>query len=147
MTEVSRVDRNGSPEADDVAAVVAEYESAFNRNDARAMNRLFAEDAIFVNFAGTLVFGAEPLYRAQAAVFDRGGALEHVQVRYLIESLVFLTPEVAVVHARQRSAGPDGGDPGDPMAGILQLTLLRGTGGRWRIRVGQNTPVAARTGR
>ncbi|TDC38171.1 DUF4440 domain-containing protein [Actinomadura sp. KC345] len=73
-------------EHDQLAAVVESYESAFNGNDAEAMNALFSEDAVFVNFGGNLVFGAELLYRAQAHVFAPGGALENISVRYLVES-------------------------------------------------------------
>jgi uncharacterized protein (TIGR02246 family) len=99
-----------------------------------------------VNFGGNLVFGAELLYRAQAHVFAPGGALENINVRYPIESVVFLTPDVAVIHARQRSATADGQSAAaekDPMESILQMTLTQDAQGRWRIRVAQNTPVTA----
>jgi uncharacterized protein (TIGR02246 family) len=143
MTEV-RGPAAAASARDQIAEVVTTYESAFNGNDARAMNALFSEDAIFVNFGGDLVFGADLLYRAQAAVFAAGGALENINVRYLIESLVFLTPDVAVVHARQRSAEPDGrlaAVDKDPMESILQMTLTQDVRGHWRVRVAQNTPV------
>lgn len=127
----------------EIADVVARYESAFNQNDARAMNSLFSPDAIFVNFSGGLVFGADRLYQAQAFVFAEGGPLAGISVRYAVESVVFLTPEVGVAHARQRSAEADGlTEAGkDPMEAILTMTLMRDGAGEWRIRVAQNTPV------
>lgn len=128
-----------------VLAVATAYETAFNTNDAAAMNALFTEDTTFVNFNGNLVFGAGPLHRAQAFVFDPGGALEDVYVRYLVEAVAFPVPECAIVHLRQRSSQADGtviDAAPDPMEGILTLVLVRGEDDRWRIRAGQNTPVS-----
>ncbi|MEU2872781.1 SgcJ/EcaC family oxidoreductase [Streptomyces olivoreticuli] len=134
-----------SGQEEEIADVVARYETAFNQNDTRAMNSLFSPDAIFVNFSGNLVFGADRLYQAQSFVFANGGPLADIAVRYTIESIVFLTPEVGVAHARQRSAGADGQmEAGrDPMAGILTMTLMRDAAGEWHIRLAQNTPVVA----
>ena len=129
---------------DEIISVIAAYEKAFNDNDAHGMNALFSDDTIFVNFGGNLVFGSEQLHRAQALVFDPGGALENISVRYLVESVLFLTPDIAVAHTRQRSAEADGtlwtGDT-DPMQSILTLVLVRDQEHGWSIRVGQNTPV------
>jgi uncharacterized protein (TIGR02246 family) len=136
---------NGQSDESDrkeIAEIVASYETAFNGNDAKAMNALFSDDTIFVNFGGNLVFGAEDLYRAQAFVFDPGGPLENVEVRYLVESIRFLTPDIAVAHTRQQSADLTSGAT-DQMASIFTLVLMRDEQRRWRIRVGQNTPVAA----
>ncbi|WP_020628599.1 SgcJ/EcaC family oxidoreductase [Saccharomonospora halophila] len=146
MTTVHEHEETGpSGGKDEVAEVVAHYEAAFNGNDARGMNALFSSDTVFVNFSGTLVFGADRLYQAQSFVFAEGGPLADSTVRYTIENVAFLTPEVAVVHARQRSAGSDGRaeDTIDPMEGILMMTLMRDAAGQWRIRMAQNTPVVA----
>ncbi|GAA3161938.1 MULTISPECIES: SgcJ/EcaC family oxidoreductase [Streptomyces] len=147
MTTVRGIEESASRE-EEVAEVVARYEAAFNRNDAGAMNALFAPDTVFVNFSGTLVSGADRLHRAQSFVFAEGGPLAGITVRYTIENTAFLTPEVAVVHARQRSAGADGptGSGSDPMEAVLTMTLMRDAAGQWRIRMAQNTPVAAHQG-
>ncbi|GAA2076369.1 hypothetical protein GCM10009801_31810 [Streptomyces albiaxialis] len=138
-------ERAHSAHREEIAAVVARYESAFNQNDARAMNSLFSPDTVFVNFSGNLVFGADRLFQAQSLVFAEGGPLAGITVRYTVESVVFLTPEVGVVHARQRTAESDGRAEGgkDPMEGILTMTLMRDDAGEWRIRMAQNTPVVA----
>lgn len=127
---------------DQILDLVRRYESSFNDNDASAMNALFLPDAVFVNFGGNLVRGAEELYRAQAFVFAPGGPLEQVRVLYLAENLLFVDRDVAVVHARQRSADADGAPkgPDDSMEAVLMLLVVRVPDG-WRIRVGQNTPV------
>lgn len=131
-------------DADAVTDVVARYEAAFNTNDARAMNDLFTAAPIFVNIAGNVVRGQEPLYRAQAFVFDAGGPLHEVYVRYTVESLEQLSGSVAVVHARQHAANPDGtlrSVDDERGESVLMLVLVR-EAGAWRIRVGQNTAVA-----
>nr|MDT0667116.1 hypothetical protein [Micromonospora sp. DSM 115978] len=65
------------------------YERAFNTNDARMMNDLFAADPVFVNFGGQVVHGKDDLYRAQQLVFEAGGPLEHVRVAYVVFSTIF----------------------------------------------------------
>jgi uncharacterized protein (TIGR02246 family) len=136
--------RTSPPDArDEIVEVLRRYEAAFNENDATGMNSLFTGDAIFVNFGGNLVFGAEDLLRAQTFVFSPGGPLEDVKVRYPVESLVFLADDIAVVHARQQTLGADDeatvGDR-DPMEAVFMAVLVHDSTG-WRIRVGQNTPV------
>lgn len=146
MTTETKHDRR----RDAVLEIAAAYEAAFNSNDARAMNSLFTDDATFVNFGGELVFGKEPLHQAQAAVFDRGGVLEHIHVRYLTEAVAFPDHDSALVHLRQRSARADrtlvDAMP-DPMEGILTLVLVLTASGDWRIRAGQNTPVTTTSSR
>lgn len=123
--------------------VVRLYEEAFNANDADTMASLFLPDVVFVNFGGTIVHGRDRLHRAQALVFAQGGPLEHVSVRYRVESLINLSDEIAVLHARQRGLGPSGqlvDLEDDAMHAVLMLLIVRTSDG-WRIRVGQNTPV------
>ncbi|GAA2495551.1 hypothetical protein GCM10010406_34730 [Streptomyces thermolineatus] len=145
MTVAQQPDEAASgQEQKEIVEVVTRYEAAFNQNDAEAMNALFSPDAVFVNFSGTLVFGAEDLYESQAFVFSEGGPLVNITVQYLVESIVFLTPAIAVVHARQRSATPDGRPVAvgkDLMESILTMTLVRDENDDWRIRAAQNTPV------
>ncbi|ASR37750.1 DUF4440 domain-containing protein [Prauserella marina] len=123
--------------------LVRHYEHAFNTNEAKSMNDLFADDPIFVNFGGNLVDDKEALYRAQAFVFDQGGPLENLSVSYTVESITHLAEGLAVVHARQRalrSGAASAGPREDPMEAILLIVAQLDDGG-WRIRIGQNTPV------
>jgi uncharacterized protein (TIGR02246 family) len=115
--------------------LIADYERTFNENDAAGMNALFTDDATFVNFSGRLVVGRAPLLEAQEAVFAPGGPLAAVQVRYPVEVVTELAPDVVAVHARQVAEGL-------PQLDGRFLAVLVRVGGDWRIRVGQNTPVA-----
>ncbi|WP_218018276.1 YybH family protein, partial [Nocardia shimofusensis] len=133
----------GKPMTDDAALnLLWRYESAFNANDADAMNALFWEDSTFVNFSGGLVTGRDELLAKQRFVFAPGGPLHEVGVRYEHEASIELAPTIVQVVARQRTR--DGVDPADdPMHGLIILTA-ESRGDEWRIRTGQNTPVSTR---
>ncbi|NNH74804.1 SgcJ/EcaC family oxidoreductase [Nocardia uniformis] len=116
--------------------LLAQYENAFNTNDADAMNALFWDDCTFVNFSGALVTDRSELLAKQRFVFAAGGPLHNISVRYGHEATVPLAPTVVQIVARQRTR-----DGIDPMHGVLILTAeKRNT--EWRIRLGQNTPVS-----
>ncbi|EHR53224.1 hypothetical protein SacmaDRAFT_5056 [Saccharomonospora marina XMU15] len=125
--------------------LIKRYERAFNTNDAESMNALFVEDPVFVNFGGNLVDDRESLYRVQRFVFGSGGPLEDVSVSYTIERITHLTAGRAVIHARQRTLGADTASTDrprkDPMEAIF-MVVAELVGDEWRIRIGQNTPVA-----
>ncbi|MDA3646686.1 SgcJ/EcaC family oxidoreductase [Saccharopolyspora indica] len=122
--------------------LIERYEHAFNTNDAKAMNDLFADTPVFVNFSGNLVKDKESLHRAQSFVFGPGGPLEAISVSYAVESITHLSAELAVIHARQRTRRTEttDNDREDPMEAIFMAVAQR-TGGEWQIKIGQNTPV------
>lgn len=124
-----------------LVAVVERYERAFNDGDADSMIGLFTPDTVFVNVAGNLVRGAKDLHRAQKSVFE--GPLRGVRAMFTVENVVLLGSDVAVVHARQENTWPaeETGD-GTHSASVVVLVMTRDSQG-WRIRTGQNTPVAA----
>jgi uncharacterized protein (TIGR02246 family) len=139
--EPLNVEGSSSSWRHEVVELLERYESAFNANDARAMNHLFADGCAFVNFGGHLVEGKEALLAAQRAVFDPGGALEAVSVRYDPVRITELAPEVVALHARQRTLGWAAGEGRDPMAAVLLVVVRREAGGAASIVLGQNTPV------
>ncbi len=125
----------------DLVAMVERYERAFNDGDADAMIGLFTPDTVFVNVAGNLVRGAEDLHRAQKSVFE--GPLRGVRATFTVENVALLGSDVAVVHARQENTWPAGGTgSGTRSASVIVFVMTRDEQG-WRIRTGQNTPVAA----
>ncbi|EHR60989.1 SgcJ/EcaC family oxidoreductase [Saccharomonospora cyanea] len=125
----------------DLMAVVERYERAFDDGDADAMIGLFTPDTVFVNVAGNLVRGAEDLHRAQKSVFE--GPLRGVRATFTVENVALLARDVAVVHARQENTWPaEGTGPGTRSASVIVFVMTRDEQG-WRIRTGQNTPVAA----
>lgn len=123
--------------------LLARYEAAFNEKRPDEMGALFTEDASFVNFGGSLVRGREALQRAQSVVLGPGGPLERVRLRYSVENLVFLAADIAVLHARQRSASTQAdqlSSTRDPQHAIFVIVAEKRASG-WLIRSGQTTPV------
>ena len=126
--------------------VIQEYEQFFNSHDAASMNRLFTDDAVFVNFSGTIVQGRMDLMSAQSFVFRAGGPLHNVKVKYDIQCEIPINDDVTVIHSLQSGMSVDGtvlplGQ--DVMRGVLMVLLVRTSEG-WRIKVGQNTPIKDR---
>ncbi|HEX5489075.1 MAG TPA: SgcJ/EcaC family oxidoreductase [Rhodanobacteraceae bacterium] len=120
-----------------VRAVVLQQADAWNRHDAAAYSALFTPDCDVVNIVGwwwkSRAEMQAKLTRAFSSVFrDSTLTFRDAQVK-------FLTPDVAVAHARWTMTGakmPPGMPP--PGAGI-QTLVLRLHDGKWRIAEFQNT--------
>lgn len=136
-----------------VRAVAVRQADAWNRHDAAAYAALFTPDCDVVNIAGwwwkSRAEMQQKLTRAFSSVF-RNSTLVFTDVQ-----VKFLSPEVAIAHARWTMTGakmPAGMPP--PAAGI-QTLVMTWHAGQWRIAVFQNTlgqpehpfPAAARSER
>lgn len=79
-----------------VREVVARAARAWDANDATAYAAEFTEDSDYVAFDGTLLRGREANRALHAGLFD--GVLYGTRMEGTIESIRFLTGDVAVVH-------------------------------------------------
>lgn len=127
------------PSGDEAAvrAVVQAQQHDWNRHDARAFAALYTEDADVVNVQGWWWRGRAEIERkltaAHAFVFRESTlTITSIAVR-------FLTPEVAVAHARWKMTGarmpPGMAHPHDG----LETLLLQKLNGKWLIAAFQNT--------
>jgi uncharacterized protein (TIGR02246 family) len=121
----------------DVRAAAMRQADAWNRHDAKAYAALFTTDADVVNVVGWWWKGRSEVERKLTAAYahmfrDSTLTITDVQVR-------FLTPSIAVAHARwtMRGATPPPGVP-EPKEG-LQTLILQKRAGAWLIGVFQNT--------
>ena len=117
--------------------VAAGFLAAWNRHDARALARLFAEGADFVGMAGAWWRGRAEIEAAH--LHSHATVFRHSQLAGTIASVQRLSPGVAAVHVSWELSGqtePDG-TPEPPCRGVL-LLVVEDAGG-WRSRVGQNT--------
>jgi uncharacterized protein (TIGR02246 family) len=125
-------------QADTVARVfVAGLEAAWNDADGTAFGARFADDAVFVDVRGTRHRGRPAIAHGHQGIFDsiyRGST-----VRYEVESIDRLDPDVAVIHANATLDCPTG-----PMAGVnharFTAVLVRGSDA-WEATTFHNTLV------
>jgi len=128
-----------APSADEAAvrSVAMQQADAWNRHDAAAYSALFTSDCDVINVAGwwwkSRAEMQQKLARAFATVFA------HSTLTFTDVQVKFLTPAIAVAHARWRMTGeqmPPGMPP--PGTGIQTLVVTRHAG-KWLIAEFQNT--------
>lgn len=121
-----------------VRAVVQGQEDAWNRHDAKAYAARYWEDADVVNVQGWWWKGRADIEQKLTAAFAfvfRESALTITSI-----DIRFLTPEIAVAHARWTMTGArmlPSGLPA-PREG-LETVVLQKQGGKWLIAAFQNT--------
>jgi len=102
----------------ELARVLTDYESAWQRKDNRALAALFAEDGFVLSSGGPAVHGRSSIEKHYAG---HGGPLS---LRALAYSSEGSTGYIIGAYARKK---------GDPDVGKFTLTLRKGTDGRWLI--------------
>lgn len=134
----------GAPPSDEEAIrqIPARFEAAWNRHDMKALAALFAEDADFVNVAGTWWKGRQEIEQAHArthATMFKNSTLRVGEVK-----VRFLKPGVAVAHNHWDLTGdvnPDG-TPRPPRSGLMSQVVVR-QNGLWLIASAHNTNLLA----
>ena len=121
-----------APSADETAvrAVVQKYVDAREAKDPKAIEALFTEDADQLVSDGTWRRGRDTLVRGMLESSRRNPARRSI----IVESVRFLSPEVALVDGRYIQKGAEGGQDRQMWTAI---TLKRGTDG-WRIAAIRN---------
>lgn len=121
---------------DDIAAIralLAQACEAWNRGDGAAYGELFTADATDVTYVGTVYTGGEEIGRAHQALFD--SFLKGSRLTVEILEIRRYGSDAAVVVTR--------GDAhkGEPrrLGKLATYTLVRESGGRWRIAAVQKT--------
>lgn len=130
----------GSPAADvdELVARVAELERTQRAEDVDGFLALFDDDAVWVSGGGVRLIGL-----ATIAAFTRQvlpGAFETGSVRYEVEHIRFITPDVALTGVNQEYLTTEGEPLTPPEQGRPSYIWHR-SHGQWRIGAGQNTAV------
>lgn len=123
--------------------IASAFTRAWNTHDAKAIGKLFADDADFVNVVGLWWTSRRSIRRALARGFEGWFAGSTFTVEKLSQRL--LGPDAAVVIARWRIEGqrdPDG-EPADTRRGLATVVLQRLEDGTWLCVSWHNTDIAA----
>jgi uncharacterized protein (TIGR02246 family) len=125
----------GSSPEDVVALIarVAELERTQQKEDVQGFLDLFDPLAVWVTGGGKRLIGLEVISDFTRSVLP--GAMSDGSVRYAVEHILFISPDVALTGVRQQYIDLNG----HPTSAGLPSYVWRRTGGAWKIITGQNT--------
>ncbi len=113
----------------------AAFVKAYNAADSQALANLFAEDAAVIDSAGDATRGRGEIAAMYAASFQEAKGLK---LESTIETIRFLTPDVAQMEGQ---AILSGGGAGDATQSVKFATLLVRRDGRWRLAEVRDYPM------
>jgi uncharacterized protein (TIGR02246 family) len=138
MTHTIAPSQYSHPDADQLVRRVAEVERTQRAEDTEGFLALFDEDAVWVTGGGKRLVG-----RSVIADFTRTvlpGSSADGSVRYDVEHILFITPDVALTAVNQEYLGLDGQSLAPRQEGRPSYVWRR-RDGEWLITSGQNTTV------
>ncbi len=95
-------------EEKEVRKMLVERREAFNRHDVKTGCSYFADDADFVNVAGSCWRGRQEIEKNMTQLY--AGMFKNIHFNDSETSIRFITPEVAVAHTPWEATGIVGGD-------------------------------------
>ena len=117
--------------------MVYHLEAAWNAADGQSFAEAFAEDADFIHILGGYYTGRAAIEAGQRMIF--GTIYKGSTVRYSVEKIRFLRPDVAVVSLRQYLQFHEEGATSDLEARPTIIADKRD--GKWQIAQLQNTRI------
>jgi uncharacterized protein (TIGR02246 family) len=117
--------------------MVYHLEAAWNAADGQSFAEAFAEDADFIHLLGGYYKGRAAIEAGHRMIF--GTIYKGSAVRYSVERIRFLRPDVAIVFLRQYLQFREGGSPTELEARPTLIADKRE--GKWQIVHLQNTRI------
>ena len=117
--------------------MVYQLEAAWNAADSASFAALFAEDADFIHILGGYYTGRAAIEAGHRMIF--GTIYKGSTVRYSVEKIRFLRPDVAVVFLRQFLQFREGGATSELEA--RPAIVAEKVDGSWRVVTLQNTRI------
>ena len=118
--------------------LVYQLESSWNAGDGDAFAGLFADDADVIHILGGYYTGRDAIRAGHRMIF--GTIYKGSTVRYGVERIRFLRPDVALVFLRQHLQFFEDGQPRELEA--RPTIVAERTDGKWRIAALQNTRIS-----
>ncbi|WIG97779.1 SgcJ/EcaC family oxidoreductase [Myxococcus sp. SDU36] len=136
-----------APAEADILQLVSEQTEAWNRQDAVAWSKDFAQDASFINIVGTVFEGRDEIQQRHAGIF--ASIFKGSQSQVTVRKVQFIREDLAIVDATHAVTGHPGLPPGvqDTEPGLLRTQMryvMKHANGQWQILAGQNTDVKPR---
>lgn len=114
---------------------VAELERTQQQEDVQGFLNLFDPLAVWVTGGGKRLIGLDVISDFTRSVLP--GAMSDGSVKYEVEHVLFISPDVALTGVRQQYVDRED----NPISAGLPSYVWRRTDGGWRIITGQNTTV------
>ncbi|GAA0980278.1 hypothetical protein GCM10009555_046410 [Acrocarpospora macrocephala] len=128
-----------SLDADRLVELVAVVERTQRAEDVEGFLALFDPEAVWVTGGGRRLVGLDVIAEFTRSVLP--GGMAGMSVRYEVEHIRFITPDVALTAVRQEYL-TTAGEPLTPRSlGLPTYLWRRGAGGDWSMVAGQNTGV------
>jgi uncharacterized protein (TIGR02246 family) len=118
--------------------MVYHLEAAWNAADGAAFAELFAGDADFIHILGGYYTGRAAIEAGHRMIF--GTIYKGSTVRYSVEKIRFLRPDVAIIFLRQHLQFSEDGVAGELDA--RPTIIAENADGTWRIAALQNTRIS-----
>lgn len=109
----------------------------WNARDADGFAALFHEYGVIIGFDGSTELGASNIAEHLAAIFA-----DHTPAHFVgrVDAVTEINADLAVVRGIAGMVAPDGGDF-VPDRNVIQSIVAAQAGGRWQVRLFQNTPA------
>lgn len=122
-----------------ILSVVRSFADAWNAADMEKFSELFTQDADWVNIRGARWRGKTAIKDEHTAIHKRFYSKSRVEFSDVTVRMV--TPEVAVVHAKENVTGSDvPKEAGISPDSQMSLVIVKSSG-KWLIANGQNTNI------
>ena len=122
-----------------IRALFAELIAAWGRGDGHAYGSLFTDDADYIAFDGSHTKGRRVIAESHQKLFDSW--LKGTRLTGQIESLRFLSPDVAIIRATGATLMPGKNRPVRPS---IQTLVAVKRDGVWRFAAFHNTRIVHR---
>ncbi len=112
---------------------VAELERTQQKEDVQGFLALFDAQAVWVTGGGKRLIGLDAIGAFTRTVLP--GAMSNGSIKYDVEHVLFISPDIALTGVRQQYADFEG----NPTGAGLPSYVWRRDNGVWKIITGQNT--------
>ena len=124
-----------------IAAIVENWEKAWNTHDMHAFGALFHDDGVWVLWTGQVWKGRTAIEEGHAAVHKT--VFRNSVQREKVEELTFVGPDAAVVRFYSTLTGDDRAP--DKIIRSRKFLVVTKRDGHWKVGWGQNTRLADNT--